>query len=564
MSEQVELSVRSQLRKVIEDLEAIASANKVVQESFKASGEEIGESFNRNVKRTSVYLEQMRSLGSRVLTQMKGDFKALLSLNAIQGALKLSSQFHGSIREALSLSDTIRKLGTTFGMSQGEFAGFQKAMVKGLGEVGLSSDVATAALGGLAQTQVRGQTNLVGYSRTAGQLASITRERGQEGGIARGMSEAVREQGGNVNDLAQMRGVAQDLLKVYNATGKGPTETLSEMNALLKNMPKDLRRKMGTGALANMSIASAVAGPDATKFLEEYLGKSKIGRMPFEAQGGGNLVSDKGLDLDKFAKFAKNITSRIGMDPRAAAQTLGLSEEAAEGFIRLADSLKAVRSAQDMSAKSQANIGKQYQSSMGFQEAFQSNLNRIKDAFAGPLAAATQGGTDFLSSASQSDTGAVGVAAGGGLLAALMAGVGMRGVGGAMGMDVLGMAKGKAVSQLSGGEIQQVYVVNANEIGSGGVGGAAGGIGKLGTGALAVGAAAAGVGAGMAVNAGIEKVSAGTETDAKLTEMVGYLAQMVGLLPKIAERRSKDPVIKIDNHAKDIKASNIRFQGASN
>jgi hypothetical protein len=79
-------------------------------------------------------------------------------------------------------------------------------MLKGLGEIGLGGEEAARALEGLGETQVRGESNLVEYSKTAGMLASIGGEKGKEGEISRGLAGVTQARGGDVNDLVPAQG----------------------------------------------------------------------------------------------------------------------------------------------------------------------------------------------------------------------------------------------------------------------------------------------------------------------------------------------------------------------
>lgn len=474
MAEPVELSVRSQLLKIVDDLKVISEQARSVSEELEKGGQAVGEGVDKQVKKTEAGLNSMRSLAGRVAEQLRGDFKGLVSINAVRESLKITDQFRGSIKETFALSDSIRKFGTTFGVVGSDFASFQSKLVNGLGAIGLSSDVATDTLKGLADTNVRGQDSVLGYAQQSGQLASLSGEKGNEGGIAKGIAKTITARGGDANNMDQVKEVTEDLRRAFNQTGKGPTQLLGAMEELFTNMSQDFRKKIGSRGLVNLAAAGQIAGPNSTKFLQEYLGKSPIARTAFEAQGGKGVVTNQGIDTEKFAKFSKTILGRIGNDPRMAAQTLGLSEEAAEGFIRLSESLNKVKAAQDAIKSSTGNVSDQYQSSMGAAEAFRASINRVKKVFSDPLARVTQGGTNMLSKAAKSDAGSAAVVAGGGLLAALLAGGGLRGIGKMAGLGGLATAavKGSAAEAVTGQKTIPVYVVNASEISGGGVGGA--------------------------------------------------------------------------------------------
>ncbi len=564
MAEKVELSVKSQLKKVIEELEGITKAAQGVSASLNEMAKETGDTTKKQLKGIELFLSKIRGLSSRAAKQMKDDFRSLASLNAIGQSLALSNQFKGSVREAVNLSDTIRKLGGTFGIASKDFANFQSKMIKGLGEIGMDSDVAANTLKGLADTPVRGAENVLGYSKGAGQLASISNSKGQEGDIAKGIAKVIQARGGNPNDMKQVSAVMEDLRRVFNQTGKGPTETLQAMQQLFASMPKDMRKMIGTRGLANLAATSQIAGPNSTKFLEELLGKSPIARKAMEAQGFKGVVTDKGLDVDKFKKASQGVLSRVGGDPRLAAQTLGLSEDAAEGFVRLTESLGLVKKAQEGIEKSTGDLNTQYRSSMGLGEAFRANINRIKKIVADPLSSVTQGLTDMMSGASGSNAGAAGVVAGGGVLAALLAGGGMRGLG--KGLGIGGMAKAAGIEAATGRQVQPVYVTNAAEIGGGGMGGGMGGKMALGGLAVTAGIAASAAASQIVEPGGLGAAASGVGMQG-LGEKLDQLEKIVGeWTAGLTGMHSSGgrPAVKVELNKRDLKEVKQPSRGASN
>ncbi len=475
MGEPIQVSVRSSLQSIIDELEKVKEKTKEVQEEMKSTGKGVEEGLQDNTKKVATFFSSLRSLSRRVGDQLRGDFKSLVSINAVSDSLKLSNQFKGTVSETVTLSDKIRKLGGTFGLAKSQFASFQSFMTEGLGELGMSSDVATRVLEGLSTTPVRRKGNLLAYSTQAGMLGSISGEGGKEGEIAKGLARVTMARGGDVEDTSALNALSEAVRKVFVQTGALPTQTLSSMEQMFKGMPEDLRKKIGSTGLANLAAVSAVGGPNATKFIEQYSGMSPVERMALDAQGGGNLLSEKGLDLDKLKRFIDGAASRVGGDPRLGLQTAGIDSEAAEGLIRLRENLDKVKDAQDRIIKSTGSLNDQYKNSMGFSEAFRANLNRVKKMIAEPLAVATQVGTDALSKASQSDIGAGAVAVGGGLLAAVLAGGGLKGIGKGLGLGKIAgtIAKKEGAEALLGEKTIPVFVVNASEIGGGGITGIA-------------------------------------------------------------------------------------------
>lgn len=506
---QVQLTVSSQLSKIVSELDKIAKQSGVVEKELAKAGDSVEGSISSNTKRVERFLDATRGVAARVSSQIMRDFKALASINAVQGAMSLSNQFKGTVTDSVSLSDTIRKLGTTFGIASSQFSNFQSKITKGLGDVGLSSQVATDSLQALVDTPVRGQDALIAYSKAAGELGSITGHKEQTGGIAKGVAEVIRSRGGDVNNLKQVSAVAEDLRRVFNVTGQGPVQTLNNMKSLYETMPSDLRKKISTRGLVNLSAAEQVAGPGSTKFLEELLGKSPIARQALKSQGFGDVIGTEGLNVEQFRKASKAILERIGMDPEMSAQTLGISEEAAKGFVRLSQSLDKVQQAQQKLQTQTGSLDEQYKKSMGFAEAWGASLNRVKGSLSGILSSATQKGTDLLSNASQSAMGSGAVVAGGGLLAALLAGGGLRGIGGLL----KGEAQSKALEALTGEKAIPVQVINWPAGGLAGLGGLGGGAAAGGAAATtvmgALGTAATAVGVGTAAGYAAKYIATG-------------------------------------------------------
>jgi hypothetical protein len=586
VAEPVKVSVRGDLDRIIKELEKVRDAAQDTSDALKETGQKAGEEVNKQVKKTETFLGNLRNMSRRVADQMKDDFKALLSINALGEAMKLSNQFKDSIRESVSLSNTIRKLGQTFGMASGEFADFQAKMTKGLGTIGLSSEAAANALTGLAETPVRGQEQLIQYSKQAGGLARASGQQGQEGRIAAGIANLLVARGVDPNDLKAMKAVSDDLARVRISTGKGPTETLGVMQSMFERMPEEFRKSISTRQLASLAAAGQVAGPQSTKFLETLLSKSSIARQSLEAQGFKNIFGKDGINIDEFKKASKSVLGRSS-DPRMAAQTLGLSEDEAEGFVRLARSLDQVSTAQAKMNSITEDQADALKETMGLGEAFEANINRVKSAISKPLSALTQGMTDLLSGTSKSDTGATAAVLGGGVLAAMLAGFGLKGIGGTM-------AKGAGAAALTGKGVQPVYVVNAAEIAAGGalssLGGLGGKLGKIGglggklgalvsgAGALATSPIALGAGAiagGGYAGAKLSEATKGTAADEKvftpMADSIISALRSMGILSKPPEfvgaksdAANKSQTVYVKTDDPKLKITKQPTRGASN
>lgn len=558
----VELNVRSQLSKVSEELAKLqVQASKVGEELAKV-GDTTGETLEDQAKKTGRFFENLRGLGGRVAKQLRDDFKSLLALNAVSQSLKLSQQFSGTVTEAVALSDTIRKLGSTLGITQSRFTTFQTKLVSGLGQIGLSSEAASNALAGLAETPVRGEENLQKYVETAGQLASISRQQGSEGAIAKGLAGVVTAQGGNPNDQKQLDAVAKDALRIRQATGKSITDVLGSLEQLFSSANADFKSKLKNGGGTSLAAASLIGGKDSTAFVERYLRANRIGRKGLEAQGIGKLIGDDGQLNPKAFQDTVNEGKRRGLgDAQAGLKTFGMSEEEAQGFIRLTEAMRTNGASIEQARKSIVDINKTYQESKGFAESFRASLNRVKGFLSAPLSFATQKGTDLLNSASQSDAGSAGVVAGGGALAALLAGGGLRGLGKAS-----GIAKGAAIEATTGRQVQPVYVVNAREFGGGGAGAfgetaaaSAGGIrGKAGKALGALGIAATAFEVGSIAGDAIDKTETGGKAFDALADAILNLTEKIGLM------KSTPVIVEINSKVPNLRATTPQSRGATN
>lgn len=463
------LTVETQLDELLKGLQAVQKQADDIKMSFQEAGKAAGESVQQQAKQTENFLEKMKGNARSIARTMKEDFRALMSLNAVTDAMKLSNQFRGAIAEVFTLTDSIKKFGTALGINAADFGKLEAQMIRGLGRIGMSSEVASRTLKGLMGTGVKGEAALLDYTLSSGQLASVSKTQGQEGEIAGSMARVLRAQGKDVNDLAAQRELSTQVNRAYQATGKSPEEILKGMESMFSGMADDFRKRFSLQSMTQLAAASQVAGPEATTFLEQYMRMSPIRRMALDQQGmAGVIRADGTLDSDKFGAFARGIKGRVGQDPQLAAETLGISEDAAKGFLRLADNLERVKDAQDAIGKSTRSLADDYRNSMGFGEAFRANINRVKSLLAAPLTALSGGGSNLLQSASESDAGALAVTGGAALGAAALAGWGTRGLGKVLGKGAVGgLAKGAAAEAITGRETIPVYVVNAGEIGSG-------------------------------------------------------------------------------------------------
>lgn len=516
----VEVLVQSQLQKVIEDLQNIQKAGASVGAQMKTMSGDIGKGIEGQNKEIEKGLEKTKNLGRRVADQLKKDFSSLFAVGSLTSGLKLADQFGGSIKESVNLSDTVRRLSSVFGIAGKDFIHFQNLMISGLGEIGAGSESAANALKGLAETPVRGEKNLLAYAKTAAQLASISGEKGQEGAIAKGAAGVITAQGGNVNDTKQLGSVTNEMLQIHNATGKGFAEVAGVLQELYSKTNKDFQGQLKGGGSTTLATAALSGGPQATAFLEKYLGMSRIERKGSEAQGLGQIVGANGqLNVAAISKTMDEAKSRGLGDAQAGLKTMGLGDEEAKGFIRLSEAMERSGTAINGAKDSVADINAEYRKTMSLGDSFRANINRVKSVFAPVISGVSQGLTSGMGATSQSGIGAVGVTGGAAILAAVLTGGGLRGIGGALSGGIGGEAKAKAIEAITGEHVQKVEVINFP---------AGGGLGGI---AAKVGGAATTVGTGV-VAAGAATVATAAATGTALVGGAYALSELTGAIVK--------------------------------
>jgi hypothetical protein len=506
----VEVEVQSQLAKIVQDLENIKKASEDVSNTLKGTGENVGKAVDNQTKKVQNSLEQLKNFGRRVADQLKQDFMAMGSVASLGAGMKLSSQFSGSVKEAVNLSDTVRKLGSVFGIARSEFAGFQSMLSKGFGDIGASSTAAANAITGLSQTGVRGQGNLVAYAKTAAQLASIGGQQGQEGDIAKGMTGVISARGGNVNDMKSQEAVSREILQIRNATGASITDITKSLTGMYGGSNQSFQKRLAGGGSTTLATAAMMA-PGSTAFIENYLKQGKYESAGTQARGMGNILGKNGeIDNKQIQAIMGQAKSAGGGDVQQGLKSaFGMSTEEAQGFIRLSEVMNKSGDAINGAHKSMTNINKEFQETRSLGDSFRANVNKVKGLMAPGIGGLTQGATDLLGKASQTTGGAVATTAGAGLLAAVLTGGGLRGIGGLLG----GEAKSRAIEAATGEKVQKVEVINFPG-GFGSVPSAASGIGGfLGKAGLVGAAGAAGYGVGTVANMGLDKFTQGKTSE---------------------------------------------------
>lgn len=545
-SSSVVINVRSNLLQVAEHLRIIASASKHAMQSLNPFVKKTDEAITSATRNSLTALQRLQNLSSSIAKKMGDNFKAMFSAMGISQGLKMGQIFGNSLKEAFQLSDQIRKLSSIFGIAESRFVSFQSALVKGLGEIGLSSDAASNSLKGLSETQVRGEQTLVEYAKLSGQLASIGQQGGKEGEISKGIAGVITERGGNPSDVGQAKAVAEDIRKAVSATGLAPTEILSSMQNLFKEMNVDFKKTLSTSGLIQLAVVQKTGGEGSADFLQQYLKKSAIERQIPKARGLDGIFDDKGLNIPKFKKAMQNIFATIPEDMEFAAKTLGVDDSTAKGLIQLYKSLDRVDEAQKRVQADNKTLTEVYYSSMGALEAFTASLNKFKSSLSTQVSWLTNGLTDLLKKGFQTslndvmkavipkdvmklipdkvkevgnsaqqylprmfdeNLGSTAVTIGAAVGSAALFGGGINGMIGLLKGKTGGLVEKTAAEQLLGQKAQPVYIVNVDELAtktgqsvSSKQGSGFGDVGFFGKALAATGALAGGYAAGGMIN----------------------------------------------------------------
>lgn len=561
------------------ELDGIYQSLKKMTDQATAGGDEIAnfgkktqDNLDRVTKKTENDIKKTGSALRRLASQLYSDFKGLMALESLQTGLKLSSQFKGAVSESIHLSDTIRRLGGSFGIAKGAFGAFQAKLERGLGDIGASSEAAAAALNGLTGKGVKGDASIMNLTKGAVTLAGMSGEKGNEGGVSNLLASTLQSSGKNVNDQGAQKALIGEVTAAVTSTGKKSSEILGAMDQMFSTMDSQLRGKMGPQGMAQMAVMATTVGPMATKAIQQYLAKSPIQRMAMQAQGFNIMGKNGQIDMKALQSFIKNVKGRTGMDPRQSLQTAGFDEEAAEGLVRLGERADDVAQALDKLKGASRDNEAAFKNSMGMLDSFKGAINTIKGRIEEWTGGISQSITDLLQAQVGHVGGSAAVVAGGATLAAILAGGGLRGIGKGLFSAAGGMAKAKAIEGITGEKVQNVYVVNAAEIAGGsaaaglipGGGKLAGLLGKAG---MVAGAGAAGYMLGdKVINPALDKFTQGTTKEGFEGNAVERLFSKLDMLlgGKLSGTDSKYMKVVVETTEPNLRAKSKVSRGTSN
>ncbi len=473
MGEKVELSVQSDLGKIISDLQALQKKAQGAGDQIKRVGAELDKNLQQNTKRTESHFERLRDLGRRVADQLRGYFsnmagQASTELAKLKNDLGLRKQFTDGAKGALELHDAIRKIGSALDIAGNRLIEFQQNVTNAFSRAGFGAEEAVRALNGLAGTQVSGEANVTAYALKATQLAQNGDQVGQEGDIAKEMANVIRERGGNQNDLGQMDRLGESV------RGRNPYEKLQTQRELYSGMDDNMRKQIGPDAMRGIGAVAKVVGPEIIGALMKELTGPKLARIGKDAQGLGGIFTSKGIDFDKL-KRAHGIINRIGFDKTASAGTAGLGEEASKGFVKLFEHFDEAKSAQARAMNGGGDLETDTSNSRGLVENHKAVRNQVGGVISNAVAPVIGAANGLVADASKSKWGSLALMAGeyggaalaGGGMAALSKHLGGKlGNAGAVASDAVNAA---GMEKALGQDTIPVWVVNINQL-SGSIG----------------------------------------------------------------------------------------------
>lgn len=535
----VEIKVKANLTEISDGLKKISKEAKEASGDISDAGKQNAETLDNVSNKAKRNVFDLRAVSKDFLGDISQSLKKIGALSAAGLSFKFAKGIKEAIDETNDLTDTFKKLGNVFDMSKEKFGSMQSGMVKGLSLIGQSAGVVTDTLMALKETPVRGEENITEYAKTSAKLASISGTKEDQGAIAKGLSDVLLAQGKDPNDLRLVRALGETVRNIYNATGRDPQDILTETTSIFQKMPKDLRNKITPDTLGTIFAARTAGGENTTKFIEEYMGKSKLERMVFDQFGGGNLIKDGKLDVEQFKKFSQNATSLIGIDPRKSAEVLGISPEAAEGMMRLGERLESVNDIMKKISNPIGDLNDQFKDSLTLTEALSSNFSRLNSSMSDVIPKANNFLTDLFKGTAETDF--VNSAAGSASVGAVGAGAGLVGAGAGLGMI-------PAAAAAAAGSV----ALGALSIGAG-VGGALGYFAQPG------------------VSSVLDRSTTGTTSEGytgnsidrlifKLDELLG---SPTGISDKFYENKERDIKVKIEMEKTENLRARIENRGAS-
>jgi hypothetical protein len=375
---EAKLTVDTQLDKVISQLQKIRDTNKEVGKSLESVGKTTGDAIQSQSKKTEMYFQRMRDLGRNLAEGLKNDFKALLSLNALQGVLSLNNQFQQVLKDSVSLTDSLSLMGNTMGLTASQQARFKDELIESFAQIGMGAGAASEAVSALRDSVVRGESDVLRFARAGALLSQATGAK-NIAGTTKGLEQVLVAGRRNIQDPVELDALMKSVTRTSVTTGKGATDVLGSMLEQIRSMTENEKRSTNFSALGERIAATQATGPEAMAFFKQLQSTAVEFRAQF--QSAGKILNDQGaISLNGLKQFRDDLKNR-GISPELAATTFGFQGESGAGLVALAKNVDKVIDSMERMQRASDDAAKMAENSRSVLDAFMANIYETGAAF---------------------------------------------------------------------------------------------------------------------------------------------------------------------------------------
>jgi hypothetical protein len=482
-------------------------------------------------KGTNKITQYFRNLGQRVKEDLKTAFDAT---RVLEGA-KFANDIGSGVKQVLDMERAFDRLNTRLGMSKDNLRNFKKELGQKVANTGQKlEDIIPGVETFASKGQLKDPKQLASVGEMLGQIKATTGE--DTAGLSDTVVDILKNSGQNINANT----IKQTLDALQATRVGGAFKTAGDAAGAIEGLtaglsPKQLKEMgLGTRELGGLASMASRGGDQGQQILQSIM------KMSTQA-GGKDLVNSLlGQSVFKNGKMDVGALGKVDKDRfgKYSEQVMGsaFSQDQA-GLSRFFDSLKTgmddykkVVSGTDEMANQFGQATDNFASKLDqFKEKSKeagreigAGLSRMVNGILSGNAGEIAGGLGDAGTGIKDNAGTVAGAVGATTIAALMAGGGLNSLlkkipGGGLAKSVVGGQMAEAMG------VQQVYVVNAAEIGGGGgilqtgLMGKMGGLAGMATKGLGVGAAAMG---GWAIGNMINETEMGKSAHKKVGDML--------------------------------------------
>jgi hypothetical protein len=506
-------------------LQDIANSAKELSAAIEeAMGKDIPKQFRKTEDEAENAANKIGKYFRNLSSRVKEDLKAAFDLGSVMQGMKFANELGSGIKQVFEMERAFDRLNTRLMLSNSQMTDFKRNVGRAVSATGQKlEDVLPGVETAAAKGGVKSPQQLTAIAESLGKARAITGE-GTEG-LSDSIVEILKAQGKKVN-----AGTFRETMDTLQATrANGAFHTAGEAGSAVAGLaPYAQKLGMNTRDLGGMAAMASQSGAGGMNILQQLMEKGTTvgGQQQINAALGQKVFKNGKLDSSALGKVN---TERFGQYSQQVLQeATGLSGANGADLKRFVESFKNGQDALKKVVNGSNETANQF-------DVASDNLSTKLDMFKEKTKEAAREVGEELSKAANSllkgQAGEAGSHLGsagknlwdnkGTVLAALgvTAGVGMLAGRGANNM--LKKIGGGAVKGLVGGELAKaagatpVYVVNAAEIGGGGLGDAAGAVGggllgKIGGVAGKAGLVGAAGVAGYGIGMGINKITGNT------------------------------------------------------